>query len=172
MKWYIIRVQTNREKSISEKIIKESEKGDLIGKIGRVLVPVEKCLFIRNGKKMIREKVIFPNYIFIETNAIGELKQFIKGVSGVSGLLTNKNGDVQSLSQADVDNMLSRYQSSQEKETVNTFFIGDEVKVLDGPYVNFSGIVEEVNDQKLKISILIFGRKIPVELSVLQVEKK
>ena len=171
-KWYVVRAQANREKSVSEKLIKEGEKGDLIGKIGRVLVPMEKSFFMKNGKKVMREKVMYPNYIFIETNAIGELKYFIKGLSGASGFLTNRAGDVQPLTQAEVDKMLGQHQVSQEKEISNTFVVGEEVKVLDGPFATFNGVVEEVNGQRVKVAVLIFGRKTPVELSVLQVEKK
>lgn len=171
-KWYVVRAQANREKSVSEKLIKEGEKGDLVGKIGRVLVPMEKSFFMKNGKKVMREKVMFPNYIFVETNAIGELKYFIKGLSGASGFLTNRAGDVQPLTQAEVDKMLGQHQIAQEKEISNTFVVGEEVKVLDGPFATFHGVIEEVNGQRVKVSVLIFGRKTPVELSVLQVEKK
>jgi transcriptional antiterminator NusG len=172
MKWYVIRAQANREKSVSEKLIKEGEKGDLIGKIGRVLVPMEKSFFMKNGKKVMREKVMFPNYIFIETNAIGELKYFIKGISGASGFLTNRNGDIQALTQDEVDKMLGQHRASQEKEINNTLVVGEEVKILDGPFATFNGVIEEINGQKVKVTVLIFGRKTPVELNVLQVEKK
>lgn len=171
-KWYVVRAQANREKSVSEKLIKEGEKGDLVGKIGRVLVPMEKSFFMKNGKKVMREKVMYPNYIFVETNAIGELKYFIKGLSGASGFLTNRAGDVQPLTQAEVDKMLGQHQIAQEKEISNTFVVGEEVKVLDGPFATFNGVVEEVNGQRVKVSVLIFGRKTPVELSVLQIDKK
>lgn len=171
-KWYVVRVQSNREKSVSEKLIKEGEKGDLVGKIGRVIVPMEKTFFMKNGKKVMREKVMYPNYIFVETNAIGELKYFIKGLKGVSGLLTNKDGVVQPLTQVEVDKMLGEYQISKEKEISNTFIVGEEVKILDGPFATFNGFIEEINGQKVKVSVLIFGRKTPIELNVLQIEKK
>ena len=74
MQWYIVRSASNREKSVAEKMQKEGETGDLMGKIGRVIVPVEKSFHLKNGKKVQREKVMYPGYIFIETNAVGELK--------------------------------------------------------------------------------------------------
>lgn len=171
-KWYVVRAQANREKSVSEKLIKEGEKGDLVGKIGRVLVPMEKTFFMKNGKKVMREKVMYPNYIFVETNAIGELKYFIKGLNGASGFLTNRAGDIQPLTQAEVDKMLGNHQTSQEKEVNNTLVVGEEVIILDGPFTKFNGIIEEVKGDRVKVSVLIFGRKTPVDLNILQVEKK
>lgn len=172
-KWYVVRAQANREKSVSEKLIKEGEKGDLVGKIGRVLVPMEKSFFMKNGKKVMREKVMYPNYIFVETNAIGELKYFIKGLSGASGFLTNRAGDIQPLTQAEVDKMLGQHQIAQEKEISNTFVVGEEVKVLDGPFNGFKGTVESIdeNKQRVKVGVLIFGRKQALELNLLQIEK-
>lgn len=81
MNWYIVRAQSNREKSVSERIIKDGETGDLMGKIGRVIVPTEKSFHLKNGKKVQREKVMYPGYIFVETNAVGELKYYLKGVN-------------------------------------------------------------------------------------------
>ncbi len=172
MKWYVVRAQSNREKSVSEKLIKEGEKGDLMGKLGRVLAPMEKSFFMKDGKKVMREKILFPGYIFVETNAIGELKYFIKGLSGAQGFLTNRAGDIQSLSKAEVDKMLGLQEVSQEQEENTPFVVGEEVKVLDGPFATFQGVIEEINGQKVKVSVLIFGRKTPVELSVLQIDKK
>lgn len=171
-KWYVIRTQANREKSVSERLIKESEKGDLVGKIGQVIVPMEKIFFMKNGKKIIREKVIYPNYIFVETNAIDELKQFIKGIKGVSGFLTNRSGDAQPLTQSEIDTILTQHQIAKEKEISNTFIVGEEVNIIDGPFATFNGVVEEVNDKRVKVSVSIFGRKTPIELNVLQIEKK
>jgi len=173
MKWYVVRAQSNREKSVSERLIKEAEKGDLFGKVGQVIVPIEKSFFLKNGKKVMREKVLFPGYIFIETNAIGELKYFLKGVNGAQGFLTNRAGGVQPLSQAEVNSMLGKHEESKEElEPEATFVVGEEVKVLDGPFNGFFGTIEEIKDKKVKVSVLIFGRKTPVELGILQIDKK
>jgi transcriptional antiterminator NusG len=173
MKWYVVRAQSNREKSVSERLIKEAEKGDLFGKVGQVIVPIEKSFFLKNGKKISREKVLFPGYIFIETNAIGELKYFLKGVNGAQGFLTNRAGSVQPLSQAEINSMLGKHEESKvELEPESTFVVGEEVKVLDGPFNGFFGTIEEIKDKKVKVSVLIFGRKTPVELGILQIDKK
>ena len=106
MKWYIVRAQSTREKSVSERIIKEGDRGDLMGNIGRVIVPSEKHFHVKDGKKVTREKVMYPGYIFVETNAIGELKYFLKAVNGATGFLTNRIGEIQSLPNAEIDRML------------------------------------------------------------------
>ena len=85
MKWYVIRTQNQREKSVAERIEKEAEKGDLIGKVGQVIIPIEKVITVKSGKKIQKEKVMLPGYVFLETNAVGELKYFLKSVKGTSG---------------------------------------------------------------------------------------
>lgn len=172
MKWYVVRAQNNREKGVSERLIKEGEKGDLIGKIGQVLVPLEKSFFLKDGKKVMREKVMFPGYIFIECNAIGELKYFLKGLNGATGFLTNRAGDIESLSKAEVDKMLGRHEEAKVMELDNTFVIGEEIRILDGPFATFVGTIDEIKDQKVKVNVTIFGRKTPVELSLSQIDKK
>lgn len=172
MQWYIVRSASNREKSVAEKMQKEGETGDLMGKIGRVIVPVEKSFHLKNGKKVQREKVMYPGYIFIETNAVGELKYYLKGLNGASGFLTSRGGHVQSLTQAEVDRMLG---VQKEKEIVaeqfNHFIEGESIKVLDGPFTNFIGTVESIKDQKVKVEVMIFGRKNLIELNSSQIEK-
>jgi transcriptional antiterminator NusG len=172
MKWYIVRAQSNREKSVSERIIKDAEKGDLIGKIGQVIVPTEKSFHLKNGKKVQREKVMFPGYIFVETNAVGELKYYLKAVNGATGFLTNRGGDIESLTQSEVDRMLGVQKQKEEvAEQFDHFISGESVKVLEGPFTGFTGTVESIKDQKVKVEVMIFGRKNLVELSALQIEK-
>ncbi len=172
MKWYIVRAQSNRERSVSERIVKDGETGDLMGKIGRVIVPTEKSFHLKNGKKVQREKVMYPGYIFVETNAVGELKYYLKGVNGATGFLTSRDKTIQSLTQGEVDRMLG---IQKEKEVVaeqfDHFISGESVKVLDGPFTGFTGTVESIKDQKVKVEVMIFGRKNLVELSALQIEK-
>lgn len=174
MKWYVVRSQSNREKSVSERLIKEAEKGELMGKIGKVLVPMEKSFFMKENKKVVREKAMYPGYIFVETSAVGELKQLIKVINGATGFLTNRTGDIQALTQAEVSKMMGEQEASENKEISNTFCINEEVKVVDGPFNGFKGIVESVDEekQKVKVGVLIFGRKTIVELGLLQILKE
>ena len=121
MKWYIVRAQSNRERSVSEKLLKEAEKGDLIGKVGRVVVPMEKSFFLKNGKKVSREKVLYPGYIFVETNAIGELKYFVRGCNGATGFLTNRTGEIIPLQKNEVDRMLMDYRRARIDKNFDKF---------------------------------------------------
>ena len=144
----------------------------MIGKIGQVIVPTEKSFHLKNGKKVQREKVMFPGYIFVETNAVGELKYYLKAVNGATGFLTNRGGDIQSLTQAEVDRMLGIQKQKEEvAEQFDHFISGESVKVLEGPFTGFTGTVESIKDQKVKVEVMIFGRKNLVELSALQIEK-
>ncbi len=172
MKWYVVRAQANREKSVAERLIKESEKGDLQGKLGQVIVPLEKTFFLKNGKKVMREKVLFPGYVFVETNAIGELKFHLKGMNGATGFLTNRGGEIQPLPKAEVVKMLGLHEESKLVQPETTFVVGEEIKVMDGPFNGFIGTIDEIKDQKVKVSVLIFGRKTPIELSLMQIDKK
>lgn len=170
MKWYIVRTQSNRERSVSEKLIKESERGFLNGKIGQVIVPMEKTVNVRNGKKVTREKVMYPGYIFVETTAIGELTTFVKGCDGATGLLQSKSGQVQQISNLEVERMIGTSDEISSSVDEN-FVVGEEVKIIDGPFNSFTGIVESVTDQRVKVSVLIFGRKTPVDLDTYQIDK-
>lgn len=171
MKWYIVRAQSNRERSVSEKLLKEAEKGDLMGKVGRVVVPMEKSFFLKNGKKVLREKVLYPGYIFVETNAVGELKYFVRGCNGATGFLTNRTGEVVPLPKSEVDRMLGQQEESKEIEISTTYIIGEEVKILDGPFSSMIGTIESLSGQKVTLVVSIFGRKNPLVLDLTQIDK-
>jgi len=171
MKWYIVRSQANRERSVAERIEKSAEMGDLQGKVGKVLVPMENTFYMKNSKKVKREKVMFPGYIFVETNAIGELKYFLKGVNGASGFLTNRAGEVQALSENEVNKMLGIQEEMQTKEVETPFIIGETVKVIDGPFTSCVGTIDNIDGQKVKLSVAIFGRVTPLELNIMQIDK-
>lgn len=172
MKWYVLRSQNNREKSLSEKLIKEGEVGDLMGKIGRVIVPIENSFYLKNGKKVKREKVKFPGYIFIETNAVGELKYFLKGMNGAQGFLTSRAGDILPLTQLEVDRMIGEQQRVKEEVEVDTqYIIGEDVKILDGPFSTFNGKVQSIKGDKVKVEVSVFGRISLIELNIIQIDK-
>jgi transcriptional antiterminator NusG len=171
MKWYIVRSQSNREKNVAERITNESLKGDLMGKVGRVLVPTENTFYLKNNKKVKREKVLYPGYIFVETNAIGELKYFLKGMNGASGFLTNRSGEILPLSESEINRMIGQQElASVEVET--PFVVGEEVKIIDGPFSSMLGKIESINEQKVKLNVTIFGRITPLDLNISQIDKK
>ena len=172
--WYVIRTQNQREKSVAEKIEKQSETGDLMGKVGRVIVPSEPYFVIKNGKKVQKERIKFPGYIFVQTNAIGELKYFLRGTNGASGFLTNRAGDVVPLSNSEVSRMIGEYESAKEVNLDDTisYVPGEEVTILEGPFNTFHGKVESVKGDKVKVEVSVFGRVSLIELGILQIDKK
>lgn len=173
MKYYAVRTQNQREKSVAERIIKEGERGTLIDKIGKVLVPLEKVIFVKDGKKIQKEKIMLPGYIFIETNSVGEVKYFLRGLKGTSGFLTSRNGDIESLTESEVNKMMGKHEESMSKSiTDNLFVIGEEVLITDGPFSSMKAIIEEITEKKVKLSVSIFGRKTPLTLDIHQIDKK
>ncbi len=172
MKWYVVRTQGNREKSVAEKINKEGENGDLIGKIGQVLVPLEKSMFLKNNKKVEKETIMFPGYIFMETNSLGELKYFLKGVKGATGFLAERNGDIQSLTESEVNKMIGKQTESMNKKIDNIFTVGEEVTINEGPFATMKATIEKIEDQKVILAVSIFGRKTPLTLEMHQIDKK
>lgn len=173
MKWYVVRAQSNRERSIGERLTNEGLVGDLMGKLGRVIVPIENSFYLKNGKKVKREKVKFPGYIFIETNAVGELKYFLKGMNGAQGFLTNRTGDILPLTQLEVDRMIGEQKRVLEEVEVEVKFIaGEEVQILEGPFNTFTGKIEQVSGDKVKVAVSVFGRITLIELNINQIDKK
>jgi transcriptional antiterminator NusG len=173
MEWYIVRAQANRERKVSERIIKEGEKGELAGVIGRVVVPTEKVFAAKDGKKTQREKVLFPGYVFVETSAIGELKHIVKKIDGATGLLSDRAGNIQIVSEHEVNRMIGLHEENKTKSFTDIFSIGDEVTITEGAFTSFKGNIEHIDKErgKLKVNVLIFGRPTSVELEDTQVRK-
>ncbi len=173
MKFYVVKTQNNREKSVAEKIIKEAESGSLIGRVDRVIVPLEKVVLIKDGKKIQKEKIMLPGYVFIETSSVGEVKYFLRSVRGNSGLLSSRNGEIESLTEAEVNKMIGKQQESAEKAITGSLFsVGEEILITDGPFSSMKAIIDEINDKKVKLTVSIFGRKTPLVLDTNQIDKK
>ncbi|MBI4648453.1 MAG: transcription termination/antitermination factor NusG [Bacteroidia bacterium] len=175
-KWYVIRAITGKEKKVKEIIDNEIVRLNLHDKVSQVIIPTEKVYQIRNGKKISKERNYFPGYILIEANLEGELSHVIKNFAGVIGFLGTKSGDPIPLRPSEVNRILGKVDEliESEEEITTPFFVGENVKVIDGPFNSFTGVIEEVNNEKkkLKVMVKIFGRKTPLELSFLQVEKE
>jgi transcriptional antiterminator NusG len=144
--------------------------------ISQVLVPTEKVVTVRDGKKIAKDKVYFPGYIMIEANLTGEIPHIIKSIPGVIGFLgETKGGDAVPLRQSEVNRMLGKVDELSVKvDTVAIpFTLGETIKVIDGPFNGFNGTIEKINEEKRKLEVMvkIFGRKTPLELSFMQVEK-
>lgn len=176
-KWYVIRAISGQEKKIKAYIEAEIRRNNMVDYVSQILIPTEKIYQIRKGKKVSKEKNLFPGYILIEAALVGELPHIIKNVPGVIGWLgAEKKGNPIPLSQAEVNRILGKVDEMADSEELYNipFIVGESVKVIDGPFNNFSGVIEEINEEKkkLKVMVKIFGRKTPLELSFMQVEKE
>ena len=175
-KWYVLRAIGGKENKVKEYIESEIARLNLKEYITQVLIPKEKVYQIRNGKKVSKERNFFPGYVLVEAVLVGEVTHILKNVPNVLGFLGSKGGDPIPLRLSEVNRILGKVDELAESdEELNVpFFVGETVKVIDGPFNSFSGVIEEVNDEKkkLKVMVKIFGRKTPLELSFMQVEKE
>lgn len=175
-KWYVVRAVSGQENKIRDYMESEINRLGFNNLVEDILVPTQKVVQIRKGKKINKEKVYFPGYIMIKANLAGEIPHIIKALPNVIGFLgETKGGDPIPLRTAEVNRMLGKVDElSTESESVSIpFDIGESIKVIDGPFNGFNGSIEKVNQEKRKLEVMvkIFGRKTPLELSYMQVEK-
>ena len=176
-KWYVVRAVSGQENKIKTYIENEIARLGLEDFVDQVLVPTEKVVQIRNGKKINKEKVYFPGYIMIQANLSGEIPHIIKSITNVIGFLgETKGGDPVPLRQSEVNRMLGKVDELNFDADANVFIpfsVGETVKVIDGPFNGFDGTIEKINEEKRKLEVMvkIFGRKTPLELSYMQVDK-
>ena len=175
-KWYVIRGISGQENKIKDYIESEVNRLNISEFVEDVIVPTQKVVQIRNGKKVSKEKVYFPGYIMIKANLTGEIPHIIRSFPNILGFLgETKGGDPVPLRSNEVSRMLGKVDElSMEGENIAIpFTVGENIKVLDGPFNGFNGNIEKVNEEKRKLEVMvkIFGRKTPLELSYMQVEK-
>lgn len=174
-KWYVLRIITGNEKKVKQYIESEIKRAGLSDYVSQILIPTEKIYQIRKGKKVSKERNFFPGYILIEAVLTGEVPHIIRNVPGVLGFLGSKD-EPHPLRMSEVNRILGKVDEMSEKgEELNVpFIVGETVTVIDGPFNSFSGVIEEINEEKkrLKVMVKIFGRKTPLELSFMQVEKE
>jgi len=174
--WYVVRAVSGQENKIKSYIESDIARLGLSDYVEQVLVPTEKVVQIRNGKKVNKERNYFPGYIMIKANLSGEVPHIIRSITNVIGFLgETKGGDPVPLRTSEVNRMLGKVDELSVK-TENVYIpykIGETVKVIDGPFNGFNGNIEKVNEEKRKLEVMvkIFGRKTPLELSYMQVEK-
>jgi transcriptional antiterminator NusG len=175
-KWYVLRAISGKEKRVKEQIEIEISRRELQDVISQVLVPTEKTYQVRNGKKIRKDRNFFPGYVLIEAAMIDDVAHILKEMPNVIGFLGENGERPTPLRQNEVNRILGKVdEMADHDETINDpFFVGEKVKVTDGPFSDFHGIIENVNEEKkkLKVSVKIFGRKTPVELSFMQVERE
>ncbi len=175
-KWYVLRAIGGKEKKVKEYIESEINRLELQDYISQVLIPQEKVYQIRAGKKISKERSFFPGYVLIEAALVGEIPHILKNIPNVIGFLGTKEGEPVPLRKSEINRILGKVDelAASDEEINVPFYVGESVKVVDGPFNSFTGIIEEVNDEKkkLKVMVKIFGRKTPLELSFMQVEKE
>lgn len=195
-KWYVLRAISGQEKKVKTYMENELARQGVLDSVPQILIPTEKIYEIRKGKKVIREKNLFPGYILVEADLAGEVSHILTSTPGVIGFLQANNEEVEvtkveggkvkktkvivkkpvPINQAEVNRILGKVDelSETEEEMKIPFVVGESVKVIDGPFNNFSGVIDEINEdkKKLKVMVKIFGRKNLLELSYMQVEKE
>lgn len=172
-KWYVVRTFSGHENKVKNLIDSElRDNEDLKARIFDVLVPTEKVFEVKDGKKKTKKKNFFPGYILLNADLDIKVKDFIINTPSVMGFLGTQNSPLPLLPE-EVKRIVGRLTQNEETERTDTIFrTGDFVKIIDGPFNNFSGIIQEVNEEKMKIKVMvsIFGRKTPVEIDFVQAE--
>ncbi|MFZ5976725.1 MAG: transcription termination/antitermination factor NusG [Hydrotalea flava] len=180
-KWYVLRVVSGKERKVKEYLDKDIQRSGWVDIIKQVFLPMEKVYKVQNGKKIMREKNYFPGYVMIEVadgKLNDEIVQHISNISNVMHFLTDgkgSKGNIISLRKSEVNKMLGKVDEMNDQgiSISEPFIVGETIKIIEGPFNDFNGIIEEVNDEKkkLKVTVKIFGRSTPVELNYMQVEK-
>lgn len=175
-KWYAMRAVSGKENKVKEYIDAEIKNGGLAQFVSQVLIPTEKVYQVRNGKKITKERSCMPGYVLVEANLVGETLHSLRNTPNVLGFLGEKNNVPTPIRASEMNRILGTMDELQEsgEENLTPYFVGENVRVIFGPFSGFSGIIEDVNEEKkkLKVMVMIFGRKTPLELSFTQVEKE
>ena len=175
-KWYVLRAISGKEHKVKEYIDYEIAHTNLSDFVSQVLIPTEKTIQVRNGKKVVKERSYLPGYVLVEVALVGEVAHHLRNVPNVLGFLGGLDNPTP-LRLAEVNRILGTVDEMQEvgaEEPTVVYTLGEIVKVNYGPFSGFSGIIEEINTEKrkLKVMVKIFGRKTPIELGFMQVEKE
>jgi len=173
MDWYSLRVISGKEKNTEENILREAGDNDITNDIEEVFVPFEKVVEMRNNKKRIREKMFFPGYILIKMNLTANTKFVVENAPGVLSFVGPKGNKPIPLREDEIKRIFGEVERKEGMEVVDIpFKKGDAIKVIAGPFIDFTGFVEIVNEdkQKVKVKVSIFGRPTPIELDFFQIE--
>jgi len=173
MEWYVIHTQTGQELKVRSALEQKMRQDPAAGAIQEVLIPTEQVAEIRRGKKQISERKFFPGYLLVRMELTDEAWHLVRGTPGVTGFIGAGRRPV-ALSDEEVTEIVRQAEERKEKPMPRVVFSkGEGVRVIEGPFMNFSGSIEEVNPQrgKLRVMVSIFGRQTPVELEFWQVER-
>jgi transcriptional antiterminator NusG len=173
-RWYVVHAYSGFEKTVRRTLLERIERYGMQEKFGQILVPVEEVVEMKSGQKSISERKFFPGYVLVEMEMDEQTWHLIKETPKVTGFVCGSPTKPTPIAQKEVDAILQQIQDGVEKPRPKVLFeVGEVVRVVDGPFNDFNGAVEEVNydKSKLRVSVLIFGRSTPVELDFGQVEK-
>ena len=176
MKWYVLRAVSGKEGKVKEFIDNAKKHNDVLGShVGEVLLPTEKYATLQNGKRVVKEKLFLPGYVLVQALLQGEVAHMLRFIPNVLGFLGGMDNP-QVVRESEINRILGNAEETtlESVELAIPYNVDDTVKVTDGPFSGFQGVIEEVNTEKrkLKVMVKIFGRKTPLELSFTQVEKE
>ena len=172
-KWYVLRAVSGKESKVKEYLEADIRNSDLGEYVSQVLIPTEKVYQVHNGKKIVKERSYLPGYVLVEAALVGEVAHHLRNTPNVIGFLGGMDNPTP-LRTSEVNRILGIVDGQPEMEENVPYEVGETVKVTEGPFSGFSGLIEEVNSEKkkLKVMVKIFGRKTPLELGFMQVEKE
>ena len=174
-KWYVLRAISGKETKVKEYIETDVKLRGLTDKVSQVLIPTQKEVQVRNGKRVVKEKAYLPGYVLVEAELVGDIAYLLRNTPNVLGFLGGMD-EPTPIRQAEINRILGTVDELQESadENVLEFTLGEVVKVNTGPFSGFNGVIEEINTEKkrLKVMVKIFGRSTPVDLGYMQVDKE
>jgi len=173
-RWYVVHAYSGMEKSVARALQDRVERAGMQDQFGKILVPTEEVVEMKNGQRTISERRFFPGYVLVEMEMNDDTWHLVKNTGKVTGFVGGSGHKPTPISEKEVDKIMSQMQEGVEKPRPKTLFeVGEMVRVKEGPFTDFNGNVEEVNYEKsrLRVSVTIFGRATPVELEFGQVEK-
>jgi transcriptional antiterminator NusG len=174
LRWYVVHAYSGMEKAVERNILERIQRAGMEDKFGRILVPMEEVVEIKNGQKKTTERKFFPGYVLVEMIMGDDTWHLVKHTNKVTGFVGGAKNRPAPISQAEVEKIVNQMQEGTEKPRHKVeFMVGEFVRIKDGPFTDFNGSVEDVNydKSKVRVSVTIFGRSTPVELEFSQIEK-
>ena len=173
-RWYAVHAYSGMEKSVQRALTERIDRAEMQDKFGQILVPTEEVIEVKNGKKAVTERRLFPSYVFVEMEMTDDTWHLVKNTSKVTGFIGGKSNKPSPIPQHEINKILQQMQDGVEKPRPKVLYeVGEVVRIKEGPFTDFNGNVEEVNyvKSKVRVTVTIFGRATPVDLDFSQVEK-